>query len=336
MFCVFSGNGYNGAAKMERHPSNPILTRKDIPAIPPDLVDVSSVFNPGAVMFGTEYLLLLRVQNRGRRTYFMTARSGDGVKFIVEERIVDLRGLESLPETVYHCYDPRITCLDGMYYILFAMDMNGCCRLGLARTEDFNRFDFLGVVSDGDSRNGVLFPEKIGGHFLRLERPNTVKVAEGPLTGETVVLSESDNLLRWRTIGPVFSGRFHYWDELVGPGPPPVKTREGWLCLYHGVATHLVSSFIYQAGVVLLDLNNPQKVTGRCPYNILEPRELYELTGQVPNVVFPSGMIVDGSDEEGFALPESRIFLYYGAADTCVCLATTTVGALLDKAKIGI
>jgi len=122
----------------------------------------------------------------------------------------------------------------------------------------------------------------------------------------------------------------------VGPGPPPVKTREGWLCLYHGVATHLASSFIYQAGVILLDPADPQKVVGRCPDNILEPRELYELTGQVPNVVFPSGMIVDGTDEEGFALPESRIFLYYGAADTCVCLATTTVGALLDKAKIGI
>jgi len=320
---------------MERYPFNPVLTRKDIPVIPPDLVDVSSVFNPGAVRFEENYLLLLRVQNRGRRTFFMTARSSDGVKFRVDKKPIRLVGLESLSETVYHCYDPRISFVGGSYHILFAMDMEKDCRLGLARTEDFERFDFLGIVSSGDSRNGVLFPEKIGGRYLRLERPNTVKLTEGPMTGDTVVLSESDDLLQWRTVSPVFSGRFHYWDELVGPGPPPFKTREGWLCLYHGVAMHLVGSFIYQAGVVLLDLDSPQKVVGRCPENILEPRELYELTGQVPNVVFPSGLIVEKTDKEGFAPPESRVFLYYGAADTCVCLATTTVGELLEKAGRG-
>ncbi len=87
---------------------------------------------------------------------------------------------------------------------------------------------------------------------------------------------------------------------------------------------------IYQAGVVLLDLFDPSKVIGRSKYNILEPRELYETVGQVPNVVFPGGAIVEKYDTENFAEPGSKVFLYYGAADTSVCLATTTISELLS------
>ncbi len=318
---------------MERHPKNPIITRRDIPQIPPDLVDVSSVFNPGAVKAGDRTLLMLRVQDRGRRTHFLMAESRDGVKFEVSGRPVRFRGLEAVRETVYHCYDARITRLDGAFYVMFAMDMDAGCRLGLARTADFESFDFLGTVSDDDTRNGVLFPEKVGGRYLRYERPNKVSIPGGPTTGTTIVLSESDDLLRWRQVAPVFSGRFHYWDELIGPGPPPVKTREGWLLIYHGVATHLASAHIYQAGVALLDLVDPARVVGRCPVNILEPRELYECVGQVPSVVFPSGLVVESMDEEGFALPDSRVFVYYGAADTCVGLATARVQGLIEQAK---
>jgi len=83
---------------------------------------------------------------------------------------------------------------------------------------------------------------------------------------------------------------------------------------------------------MLLDLDNPARVIGRCPYNILEPRELYELTGQVGNVVFPSGAVVEDIDSEGYAQPESTVYIYYGAADTSVCLATTTVKGLIEHA----
>jgi len=129
------------------------------------------------------------------------------------------------------------------------------------------------------------------------------------------------------------AGRFHYWDEFIGSGPPPVKTRRGWLHVYHGVAMHFGSANIYQAGVSLLDLGDPSKLVGRSRGNILEPREIYELAGQVPNVVFPSGMIVEEFDAEGFALPASPVKIYYGAADTVVGLAVTTVGELLDAAS---
>ena len=318
---------------MRRHPANPILTRADIPDVPPLLTDPTSVFNPGAVQVGDRTVLLLRVQARSRETLTMVAESADGFRFTVRPEIVELQGLDRLAEKVYHVYDPRITRLEGAFYVMFAMDMDAGCGLGLARTEDLRDFRFLGLASTDDVRNGVLFPEKVGGVYLRLERPNRARHAGGPTTGSEIWLAESDDLLRWRPRAPVMAGRFHYWDEYIGSGPPPVKTRRGWLHLYHGVATHFGSASIYQAGVSLLDLADPSKLVGRSRNNILEPREPYELAGQVPNVVFPSGMVVERFDAEGFALPASPVRVYYGAADSVVGLAVTTVGDLLEAAS---
>lgn len=315
---------------MERYKNNPIITRSDIPDIPPHLVDVTSVFNPGAIKFGDQFLLMLRVQNRGRETFLLTATSDDGIHFRLSDQIVHFRGIERIQEKIYHCYDSRITYMADVYYIMFAMDMDDGCHLGLAQTTDFKDFEFMGIVSDDDNRNGVLFSEKIDGKYLRLDRPNKVPLAGGPTSGSAICLSESDDLLHWRTLGVVATGRFHYWDELIGAGPPPIKTKQGWLQIYHGVATHFGSSNIYQAGVMLLDRENPLKVIGRSRHNILEPREMYELVGQVPNVVFPSGAIVEEVDANGFAKLDSRVFIYYGAADTCVGLAITTIKELLQ------
>jgi beta-1,4-mannooligosaccharide/beta-1,4-mannosyl-N-acetylglucosamine phosphorylase len=318
-----------------RSDRNPILTRADIPAIPPHVRDVTSVFNPGAIKFNDEYILMLRVQLRSRETFFLAARGKDGVRFAVSKQMVHFKGIEKVRERIYHTYDARITRLDGIYYVMFALDMEGSCQLGIGKTTDFDSFEFLGIASNEDIRNGVLFPEKVDGKYLRMDRPNKARLEGGPTTGSTVWLSESDDLLHWRPRAPIMSGRFHYWDEFIGSGPPPVKTRQGWLHVYHGVAGHFGSSNIYQAGAVLLDLRDPSTVIGRCLCNILEPRELYELTGQVPNVVFPSGMIVEEYDQDGFAKPESPVKIYYGAADTVVGLVTGTVQDLLDAASDG-
>ena len=207
---------------MERYKNNPIITRNDIPEIPPHLVDVSSVFNPGAIKFGSKYLLMLRVQNRGRETFLLTAQSDDGIHFHISNQSVHFSGIENVPGKIYHCYDPRITRIDDIYYIMFAMDIDSGCRLGLAQTMDFENFDFMGIVSEDDNRNGVLFPEKINGKYLRLDRPNKVQLQDGPTSGSAICLSESDDLLHWQTAGVVASGRFHYWDELIGAGPPPI------------------------------------------------------------------------------------------------------------------
>ncbi len=314
---------------MEKYMNNPILTRIDIPEIPPDLVDVTSVFNPGAILFNDKILLMLRVQNRARETYFVMAQSKDGINFKVEEEFISWQGIEKVKERIYHVYDPRITCIGKVYYIMFAMDLASGCKLGLGRTLDFKHFEFVDIVSVEDNRNGVLFPEKFNGKYLRLDRPNKVQLEDGPLTGSSIWLSESADLIAWNPVKKIISGRAHYWDELIGAGPPPIKTKEGWLQIYHGIAMHYQP--IYQAGIMLLDLADPTRVISRGRFNILEPREDYETVGQVPNVCFPTGIIVDEYDQNGFALPESLVRIYYGAADTSVCMAASTISQLLNS-----
>ncbi len=129
------------------------------------------MFNPGAVLHDGRYVLMLRVQTRGRETFFMTAGSDDGTHFEVSPRIVPIRGIDRVDGTVYHSYDPRITRLGDTYYVMFAMDTDAGCRLGLGRTTDFTSLEFMGTSGTDDIRNGVLFPEKIGGSFVRLDRP---------------------------------------------------------------------------------------------------------------------------------------------------------------------
>ena len=319
---------------MKRSLANPILTRADIPAISPHVVDVSSVFNPGAIRLGDRYFLLLRVQTRGRETVLMVAESADGERFTVRPRLVEIAGLEAVKQTIYHVYDPRLTRIGDTVYVVFAADVDGACRLGIARTSDFERFELVSFGGEEDTRNGVLFPELHRGRYLRLERPNRTLLDNGVTSGAEICLRESEDLVHWQDVGPVMAGRLHYWDERIGSGPPPVKTRAGWLHIYHGIATHFAASNIYQAGVVLLDLNDPRRVLARSRANILEPREPYELMGQVPNVVFPSGMIVEDYDEAGFARPESLVRVYYGAADTVVGLVTTTIADLIASTRV--
>lgn len=317
-----------------RHALSPILTRNDIPDVPPDIVDATSVFNPGAARVNGRDLLLLRVQTRGRRTFLMVAEGpGDG-SFVIRPEPVELVGFEGLGEHIHHIYDPRITRLEGSWHVAVAVAVDSTSKLAVAKTDDFRRLEFVGAVCGEDVRNGVLFPERIADRYAMLVRPNRVRVGDGPTTGDTIVLATSDDLVSWREEGPVMSGRWHYWDEIIGPGPPPIKTREGWLLVYHGVATHLTNSWIYQAGVALLDLDDPKRVVARGRDNVLEPRELYETAGQVPNVVFPSGLVCAVVDDDGFAPPHAEARLYYGAADTCVGFASTTIGRLLAACRI--
>jgi len=325
-------------ASLHRAAENPILTRADIPAAT-GILDPSSVFNPGAIEFGGRVHLMLRVQARSRRTSFVMASSTDGRTFEVEPQAVHFAGIEREERELFHLYDARLTAMqsgdsssgDIEVLVTFAADMQDACRLGMARTRDLVHFEFLGF-SETPARNGVLFPRKFDGRYLRLERPNTVVDAGGVATGDAVRLAASDDLISWQPLDrpQVLEGRPRLWDELVGSGPPPIATRHGWLHLYHGVATHFASANIYQAGAVLLDLEDPSLVLGRTDENLLEPRESYELVGQVPNVVFPSGSVVRGLAPGAAAADDDELFVYYGAADTSVALATARIGDLVS------
>jgi len=312
----------------KRYSKNPIISPKDIISSHPEMIDISSVFNPGGIQFGNKILHLIRVQNRGRETLTVKATSDDGVHFSIDDQPIKFSGMDNLDETVFHIYDPRITKIENTYFVMAAMDVVGKCLLGLFKTEDFSSLEFLGITGEEDNRNGVLFPEKINGRFARLDRPNKKIVNNGVTTGGAIWYAESDDFIHWDSKELVMEGRLHYWDEHIGAGPPPVKTHKGWLMVYHGIAMHYQP--IYQAGVVLLDLDEPWKVISRGRYNVLEPREMWEMVGQVPNVVFPTGLIVDSVDNNGFTNSSSEIKLYYGAADTHIGLATSTIQELID------
>ena len=300
-----------------------MLSRHDLPDMPPWIADPTSVFNPGAVRMGETTILLLRVQTRGRRTFTVPAAGRDRKPFLVADRPVEFLGLKDLWQPlggpvlrVFHVYDARITALADELLVTTSVDTDQGCRLAVWRAAGrpagpfggLERLQLAGMSACPDTRDGVLFPEKFGGRYLLLERPDRAAAPGQPGRGEVIVLSHSKDLVHWEPAVPVMSGRPHYWDELIGSGPPPVRTAAGWLHVYHGVATHCRSADICQAGAVLLDLADPAKVIGRTPQNLLEPREPWELAGQVPNVVFPSGMTV----------VEDRVHLYYGAADTAV------------------
>ena len=308
--------------------NNPIISPKNIVSSNPAMIDVSSVFNPGAIKYDGKTILLMRVQNRGRETLIVKAESNDGIKFVIENTPIEISGLERSGETIFHIYDSRITYLEGIFYIMLAVDVVGKCLLGIIQTQDFNTFEFLGFTGNEDIRNGVLFPERINGKYVRFDRPNKKELESGAATGDAIWYSESDDLINWPVTRLVMEGRLHFWDENIGAGPPPVKTEKGWLLIYHGIAMHYQP--IYQAGVVLLDLNEPWRVISRGRYNVLEPREMWEMVGQVPNVVFPTGIIVESYDENGFANNSSEVKLYYGAADTHIGLATSTIQSLID------
>ncbi|MEZ4388880.1 MAG: hypothetical protein R3D98_15150 [Candidatus Krumholzibacteriia bacterium] len=307
----------------------PLLTRDHVPDVPPDLVDATSVFNPGACRREDgRPMLLLRVQTRGRRTLLMRAFGCQRGDCRVEKHVVEVAGLEALGEPVHHVYDPRITHLGDRWYVTCALDLDRGCRVGIFTTSDFTRLRLLAVTGRRDVRNGVLFPQMVGGRYLLLERPNTFDPHGGVLSGDTIELLSSDDLRTWRNEGVVLRGRWRGWDELIGAGPPPILTERGWLVIYHGVATHLGGG-IYQAGAVLLARDDPRTVLARTRDNILEPREGWEMVGQVPNVVFPSGLVTGPPRPDGSLPDDGELTLLYGAADTCVGAATTTVGALL-------
>jgi predicted GH43/DUF377 family glycosyl hydrolase len=332
-----------------RYGDRPLLTRQDVPDMPPDIVDPSCVFNPGAVEKGGKTYLLLRVQTRGRRTFTVPAR-GDGFKFKVAKKPVVYSGLESLkdpetgaPLTVHHVYDARITPLEDRLVVVTAVDTDQGCRQAVwqavgkpqAGFAGLDRLDLIGMNPNRDTRNGVVFPGQVDGRYLMLDRPNDRRSGGGPLTGRGIVLCASDDLTEWEDLGPVLTGRPHYWDELIGSGPPPLRTREGWLHIYHGVATHFLGANICQVGAVLLDLEDPRKVLGRTPDNLLEPRLMWEMTGQVPNVVFPTGLVAAETDDEGFAVTAGELRLYYGAADTVVGAAVSTVAEVVAACEKG-
>ncbi|MEG1472362.1 MAG: glycoside hydrolase family 130 protein, partial [Clostridia bacterium] len=216
-------------------------------------------------------------------------------------------------------YDARVCFLEDRYYITWCNGYHGP-TIGVAYTFDFKTFTQLENAFLPFNRNGVLFPRKIGGHYLMMSRPSD----NGHTPFGDIFVSQSKDFEFWGRhrymMGAIHGDESAWQSTKIGPGPIPIETDQGWLLIYHGVL-NTCNGFVYRMGCALLDKDEPWKVIARSKDYILAPYELYERVGDVPNVVFPCAALADADT--------GRIAIYYGCADTVTGLAFTTVDELV-------
>lgn len=302
---------------VRRWQGNPLLTIEDIP------FPCNTVFNAACAKYQGQYMLLLRVEDLTGRSVFALARGRDGYHFEVEREPVMMPCREEGCFKEYEkkgIEDPRITAIDGVYYIMYTAVSPYGPLLALAKTMDFQKFERMALISEPENKDGVLFPEKINGQYARLDRP----VAGGMAN---IWLSYSDDLITWGNSRCVMTVRDDHWDSWrIGASCQPIKIDDGWLIIYHGVKA-ASSGPIYRLGAAVLDQKDPTRVLCRTAIPILSPREYYERVGDVNNVVFSCGAILEDDRQE--------LKIYYGASDTSICVGTADVNGLMQFCTIG-
>ncbi|MHC4915707.1 MAG: glycoside hydrolase family 130 protein [Planctomycetota bacterium] len=302
----------SGRDLLHRWEGNPAITVEDVP------FRANTVFN-GTPMVTDDgkVLLLLRVEGQQGYSLFALAHSDDGLHFEVDPRPAMMPALEG-PYAPYESKgieDPRATKIGDTWYILYTAAGSWGPRITLAKTDDFEKYERIALVSEPGNKDGVLFPRKIGGRYARLDRP----IGRGR---GSIWVSYSPDMINWGDSEVMITPRGGFWDDYrVGASVPPIETPEGWLEIYHG--TKMTSAGpIYRIGTVLTDLEDPSKVIKRSDSPILSPREEYERIGDIFNVCFACGAVID---EKG------GMKIYYGAADTSICVASCTLDQLMTE-----
>jgi len=300
----------------QRHPANPILTAQtwSYPA--------NTVFNPGATIFHGKVLLLARVEDRRGFSHLTKAVSEDGVtNWQIDPSPTMEADPVNHPEELWGIEDPRITWLAELnkWAITYTAYSRGGPLVAMALTEDFVNFERLGPIMPPEDKDSALFPRRINGKWALIHRP----IAANYVPGAHIWLSYSDDLSHWgdrRVL--MHARRGGWWDGgKIGLAAPPLETADGWLLFYHGVR-QTASGSIYRMGLALLDLEDPLKVLHRSDEWLMGPTAWYEREGDVDDVVFPSGWVVD--EKTGL------LKLYYGGADSCIAVATASLSDLLE------
>ena len=297
---------------VKRYKHNPILTKDDIP------YQVETVHNAGVVKHNNKYIMLFRSHRRNGRSIIGIAESKDGFSFVPREEPF----MEPSTEGIFAEYetfgveDPRITFLEGKYYITYSAYSKHGVRIGLASTNgDFQNVKRVALITQADYRNTVIFPEKINGRYVKLDRPHS------DISPWAIWISYSPDLRYWGDSRVVMKPVSYHWDEMkIGPGAPPIKTPRGWLSIYHGVFPTMDGS-IYRLGVALHDLKDPSNILGVSDQWILQPEDPWEITGYVHNVVFTCGAVPED---------DGTVKIYWGGADTVMCVGTAIIKDLVD------
>jgi predicted GH43/DUF377 family glycosyl hydrolase len=330
--------------KLKRYDGNPILRPN-----PDVLWENICACNPGAWFDGHKVTLLYRAgPDTDEHPIFLgLAESSDGLNF---KRLSD-KPVFAPSENGFDAgcvEDPRIVKYGNVFFVTYAARMfypgaywrktfalnqfnpplpdaspraarENLTRTGLAATENFRTWYRMGPITPAtvDNRDVILFPEPVDDEYLMLHRPATWIGPEYGCAKPSIWLSYGQDLLSWREDHILAQPHFNWESAKIGGASPPIKTRHGWLVLYHGVdARH-----VYRVGAMVLDLEDPLKILGRTPEPILEPEMPYEKEGLVPNVVFPTGNVVINNE----------LYVYYGGADQNCCLATAPLDKLVDS-----
>ncbi|MFA5629858.1 MAG: hypothetical protein WC958_06430 [Dehalococcoidales bacterium] len=299
------------------------------------------VCNPAAWYENGTFYLLYRAagDDEHHLIYLGLAISDDGFNFrrISDQPVLapDIDGYDS------GCEDPRLVKMGGLYYVTYAyrsyppgrywaadkknyvnVPNDGIVptalyynisQTALAISPDLKTFKKLGRITtfDYDNRDVILFPEKINGKFVRLERP-VIK----PGIPAAIWINYSDNLMDWEVPRLLIAPEKAWEMKKIGGSTPPLRTEAGWLVLYHGVALY---DDQYRVGALLLDAADPEIVIARTKDYLMEPEFPYETAGFYNGCVFPTGNVI----------VDDTLFVYYGGADRFCCVATCSVNELL-------
>jgi beta-1,2-mannobiose phosphorylase / 1,2-beta-oligomannan phosphorylase len=329
-----------GKVLLQRYEKNPVLIPNEA-----NWWESKAVFNCAILHYENKFHMLYRAIGEYERyiSRIGYASSADGYSFATSKNIA-LEETEDYEK--YGIEDPRIVKIDNQIYITYVV-LSGYvtnkpmveASTALATTTDFLKYTRLGVITSkgSDNKDVVLFPEKMNqqessaislssastttidsaGKYFFLHRPSSWIGSRYGVDKPSIWLGEGNALTNLEKHTLLLKPE-EDWEQLkVGAGPPPIRTRAGWLIIYHGVSRERV----YRAGAAILDIRDPSKIIGRTKTPILEPKEPYEKFGDVNNVVFPTGACVVDND---------KLFIYYGGADKVCCLATADLNYLLD------
>ena len=294
-----------------RYEKNPILTKDDIP------YPVATVHNAGVTKYKNRYIMLFRSHLDTGRSILGLAESEDGFNFTSQDKpfITPADSGIFKEHEEFGVEDPRITYMDEEYLITYSAYSRHGVRIGLAKTKDFKTVDRIALITEADYRNVVIFPEKFDGLYARLDRPHS------KISPWAIWISYSPDLIFWGNSKLIMRPVPYHWDEMkIGPGAPPIKTKRGWLNIYHGVFPTMDGS-VYRLGVALHDLKDPSRIIAVGDRWILQPEEIYEITGYVHNVVFTCGAIPEA---------DGSIKIYWGGADKVMCVGTANSEELVD------
>jgi len=228
----------------------------------------------------------------------------------------------TLLEEIKGCEDPRIVEFESSFYIFYTAFDGIKARVAIVKTDDFIKYTKLGIINQYCwDKDAFIFPERINGKIAYIHRiePN-IQLDYFDSFDELLSIKSWLNYHEKIETSTIMEPEFLWENKKIGGSLPPIKTKEGWLLLYHAVDRNLV----YRSSVALLNLQNPSKVIARIPYPLLEPEEEYELIGDVNNVVFPQGGYIYNDE----------LYIYYGAADKYIALAKIGVNELLDELKM--